>query len=296
MDWDKLRVFKSVAEAGSFTQAGENLNLSQSAISRQISALENSLGIPLFHRHARGLILTEHGEILYQSTNKVFDELQHVQARLSDSNHTPQGELTITTVDFIASTWLAPRISLFKDSYPDIQITVLLDDRLYDLGRREADVAIRPLKTEQSNMIEKHIKTLDLHLCASKAYLKKHGKPENLEDLRDHVMLGFPQNIQSPFVTPNWIFNKLNIDTQNNKNVLTMNSLNARYTAIQNMAGIGALPDYISRNDPELEILFPELEMPGVDMYFVYPAERKNSKRIAVFKQFLFEQIKQNAM
>src|SRR5579875_248335 len=84
MDWDKLRVFHAVAEAGSFTHAGEVLNLSQSAVSRQISALEESLNVPLFHRHARGLILTEQGELLFRTVQDVMLKLDAVRSHLTD--------------------------------------------------------------------------------------------------------------------------------------------------------------------------------------------------------------------
>ena len=89
MDWDKLRIFHAVAEAGSFTHAGEALNLSQSAISRQISGLEQSLNIVLFHRHARGLKLTEHGEDLYLTAHDVFHKVAMTEARLTESKERP---------------------------------------------------------------------------------------------------------------------------------------------------------------------------------------------------------------
>lgn len=296
MDWDKLRLFKAVAEAGSFTHAGENLNLSQSAISRQISALEDSLGVLLFHRHARGLVLTEQGEILLHTTEEVFYSLQNVQAQLTDSRLLPEGPLSITTVEFIASTWLAPRLSQFKTLYPDIQLTLMLDDRVYDLGRREADVAIRLYKSEQNDMIQRYMKTLDFSLCVSKSYLDRCGTPKMLDDLKNHVMIGFPFHIQTPFLKPNWIFNRLGISPHNNKNILLINSMNARYAAIRSGTGIGVLPRYLCEADDNLLILFPEMEIPSVEMYFVYPMERKNSKRIAVLQDFLFDQIKNNAM
>jgi DNA-binding transcriptional LysR family regulator len=85
MDWDKLRVFHAVAEAGSFTHAGDTLNLSQSAVSRQISALEEALQVPLFHRHARGLILTEQGESLNRTVREVFAKLAMTEALLTES-------------------------------------------------------------------------------------------------------------------------------------------------------------------------------------------------------------------
>ena len=292
MDWDKLRIFKAVAEAGSFTHAGEILNLSQSAISRQISTLEESLNLPLFHRHARGLVLTEQGEMLYQTTNDVFERLQQVQTQLSDSKTLPEGPLSITTVEFIASTWLAPQIGAFCQSYPDIQLTLLLDDRVYDLGRREADIAIRLQKANHSDLIERHMTSINFALCASKSYLEHAGRPKKIEDLKNHTMIGYPQNLQTPFLKPNWIFNTLNIDVNNNSKVILINSMNARYTAVQNHAGVSMLPKYIINRDPNIEILFPDMDIPGVDMYFVYPQERRNSKRIAVFRDFLFKQIK----
>lgn len=295
MDWDKLRIFKSVAEAGSFTHAGENLNLSQSAISRQISSLENSLGLPLFHRHARGLVLTEQGEMLYQTTSEVFDRLQKVQMELTDSRVLPEGPLTVTTVEFIASTWLAPQISSFKNAYPDIQLTMLLDDRVYDLNRRQADIAIRLQRANYSDLIERHMTSIEFFLCASKAYLDKAGKPKSLDDFEHHTMIGYPQNMHTPFLKPNWIFNRLGIDSVNNPNVILINSMHTRYTAVKNGTGISVLPRYIACQDDDIEILFPDLKIPSVDMYFVYPQERRNSKRIAVLKDFLFTHIeKQN--
>ena len=292
MDWDKLRVFKAVAEAGSFTHAGDQLNLSQSAISRQISSLESSLGLPLFHRHARGLILTEQGDMLLQTTNDVFDRLQQVETQLSDSRMLPEGPLTITTVEFIASTWLAPQIGKFHQAFPGIQVTMLLDDRVFDLGKREADVAMRLQSAGNSDLIEKHLTTIDFALCTSKRYLEQHDKPKTLEDLKNHVMIAYPPNTRTPFLKPNWAFNRFDIDVQDNPNILLINSMHARYAAIKSGIGIAALPRYIARQDDDLEILFPDLDIPSVDLYFVYPQERRNSKRITVLKDFLFEFIK----
>ena len=93
MDWDKLKVFHAAAEAGSFTHAGEQLGLSQSAVSRQVSALEHELGVSLFHRHARGLILTEQGELLYRTAHEVFMKLEAARAKLTDTRERPNGEL-----------------------------------------------------------------------------------------------------------------------------------------------------------------------------------------------------------
>ncbi|MFN3077851.1 MAG: LysR family transcriptional regulator, partial [Alphaproteobacteria bacterium] len=124
MDWDKLRIFHAVAVAGSFTHAGEALALSQSAVSRQIGALEESLGVALFHRHARGLILTEQGELLYRTAHDVFAKLALAESRIAESKDRPEGPLAITATVAFGSLWLTPRIREFIELYPDISVSL----------------------------------------------------------------------------------------------------------------------------------------------------------------------------
>ncbi|HMA14321.1 MAG TPA: LysR family transcriptional regulator, partial [Kiloniellaceae bacterium] len=157
MDWDKLRIFHAVAEAGSFTHAGELLNLSQSAVSRQISALEDSLKVPLFHRHARGLILTEQGELLYRTAHEVFGKLAMTEAQLTESKDRPKGPLKITTTVAFGSHWLSARMSEFIEIYPEIECHLLLLDREVDLSMREADVAIRFSPPRQADLVQRHL-------------------------------------------------------------------------------------------------------------------------------------------
>src|SRR5260370_37286324 len=131
MDWDKLKVFHAAAEAGSFTHAGDQLGLSQSAVSRQVSALEQALNVSLFHRHARGLILTEQGELLYRTAHDVFMKLESARAKLTDSRERPNGDLKITTTIGIGVHWLTPRPRRFGTPYPAPPITLLpTDDEL----------------------------------------------------------------------------------------------------------------------------------------------------------------------
>ncbi len=293
MDWDKLRIFKAVAEAGSFTHAGDHLRLSQSAVSRQISGLEKELGLPLFHRHARGLVLTEQGEMLLNTTSDVFDRLQQVQIQLTDSKMLAVGPLKVTTVAFIASTWLIPQITHFKEMYPGIQFTMLLDDRIYDLARREADVAIRMHKSQNRDLIERHMTTVKFSLCASKTYLEQRGSPKTADDLIDggHTMIAYPQNTHTPFPQPNWAYHELGVDISSNPDVLLINSMHARHKAVQSGVAISILPQYLIQESTDIVELFPDIQIPHVDMYFVYPQERRNSERISVFRDYLFESL-----
>ncbi|MGZ9096979.1 MAG: LysR family transcriptional regulator [Micavibrio sp.] len=292
MDWDKLRVFHAVAEAGSFTHAGETLNLSQSAVSRQISSLEESLGVTLFHRHARGLLLTEQGELLHKTARDIFGKLSMIEGQISDSKQLPEGPMRITVAEFIGSTWLAPRLGKLREDHPDIQLTVLLDDRILNLSMREADAAIRLYKPEQPDLIQRHLTTLRFHITASPAYLEKHGRPKDLKDLQNHTLIGFPENVPAPFADPNWLFRVAGVDPEEHNNLLMMNSMYAIQRAVESSAGIAALPHYMLHNNPDLEVILPEAERSGVDVYFVYPEERRHSKRIAIFRDFLLESLR----
>lgn len=292
MDWDKLRIFHAVAEAGSFTHAGETLNLSQSAVSRQISSLEDSLGVPLFHRHARGLLLTEQGELLNKTAREIFSKLSMIEGQISDSKQLPEGPMRITIAGFLGSTWLAPRLGRFLSTHPDIQMTLLLDDRVLNLNMREADAAIRLYKPEQPDLIQRHLISLRFHICASKAYLDKHGRPKDAKELKDHMLIGYPENTPAPFSDPNWLFRIAGVEPSEHNRMIMMNGMYAIQRAVETGAGIAALPRYMIRDNPEIEILLPEVERPPIDVYFVYPEERRHSKRIAIFRDFLVENLK----
>lgn len=292
MDWDKLRIFYAVAEAGSFTHAGDSLNLSQSAVSRQISTLEESIGVTLFHRHARGLILTEEGELLQTAAADIFGKLAMIEGQLADARKLPEGPLRITVAEFLGSTWLAPKLERLRREHPDVQLTMLLDDRIFNLNMREADAAIRLYKPEQPELIQKQLTQIHFHICASKDYLKSKGTPKTVKELKKHTLIGYPENVPAPFADPNWLFRIADIDAQSvASDTIMMNSIYGIYEAVKSGAGIAALPDYIVARDKDIVQILPEAKRPPVDVYFVYPEERKNSKRISIFKDFLLKTI-----
>jgi len=292
MDWDKLRIFHAVAEAGSFTAAGDSLNLNQSSVSRQINTLEESLDTVLFHRHPRGLVLTEQGEILKKAASDIFTKLSLIEGQLADTKDLAEGPLTITVSDFLGSTWLAPKLREFHANFPAIQLTILFEDRLLNLGMREADVALRLRKSKQADVVQKHLTSIHFHMCASAEYLKEHGTPKNVEDLKEHCLLGFPKDTYAPFENPNWLFDIAKIDLESHYNTLMMNSMYAIHKAVKTGAGIAVLPDYLIKARHDLKMVLPKIERPPVDIYFVYPEERRHSKRIAAFLDFLVSNLK----
>jgi DNA-binding transcriptional LysR family regulator len=290
MDWDKLRVFHAVAEAGSFTHAGDTLNLSQSAVSRQISALEEALQVPLFHRHARGLILTEQGEALNRTVREVFAKLAMTEALLTESKEKPAGRLKITTTVGFGTSWLAPRLQAFLDQYPDVSVTLLLDDSDLDLAMREADVAIRMHPPKQPDLIQRHLMAIQWLVMASPAYLQKAGTPQRPEDLDNHRMILFG-DYRPPVADINWLAEAGRRAGSPRRALLEVNNIQGMLLAVRSGLGVGALPDYMLPEMQDLTRVLPDLKSPKIDVFFVYPEELRNSKRVAVFRDFLLARL-----
>ncbi|QDH15902.1 LysR family transcriptional regulator [Oecophyllibacter saccharovorans] len=292
MDWDKLRIFHTVAEAGSFTHAGDRLNLSQSAVSRQISALEEVLGVPLFHRHARGLILTEQGEVLHQTAREVFAKLAMTQAFLSENRERAVGKIKVTTTTDFGLCWLIPRLHRFLKDHADVNVELLLEDADLDLSMREADVAIRMHPPTQPDLIQRHLASFSMPIYASRAYLQEHGTPRTLKNLEQHALIGF-SGPQPPLPHINWLLERLIKEklVTHPHIPLAVNSVAAIATAIAAGNGIGALPPYTAASYPELVRILPEIRPPQLEAFFVYPEELRSSKRISVFRDFLLAEL-----
>jgi DNA-binding transcriptional LysR family regulator len=294
MDWDKLRVFHTVAEAGSFTHAGELLNLSQSSVSRQISALEETLAAPLFHRHARGLKLTEQGETLYQAAREVFARVALAEAMVSESRDRPQGPLRITTTVAFGSIWLTDRLKEFVERYPDISVTLVLSDEELDLSMREADVGIRVTPPRQADLVQRRLMTMHHRAFASSAYLKERGTPRDVAALDHHQIIAYDESFHPPFSRINWLLITGIAERQRRRPILTVNSIYGMFRAAVSGLGIASLPAYMAHLAEDLVAVLPSLEGPPFDIYLVYPEELRHSKRIIVFRDFLVHKIGQD--
>jgi DNA-binding transcriptional LysR family regulator len=289
MDWDKLRIFHAAAEAGSFTHAGEALHMSQSAVSRQVSALERELNAPLFHRHARGLVLTEQGELLFRTAQEVFMKLASAEMLVSDSRGKPSGDLRITTTMALGVHWLTPRLHEFMNLYPDIRVQLILNDEELDLGMREADVAIRFQPPQQNDLIRRKLFVVHNHVYASLDYVKKHGTPRTLADLEKHRILTYGGTVPAHLRLVNWLETAGHTNGQPPRLAsLQINSMLGLKEAVRRGLGLAFLPDYVARDDQRIvAVLDGEESLPEFETYFVYPEEVKASKRIEVFRDFL---------
>ncbi|MGV8986726.1 MAG: LysR family transcriptional regulator [Cypionkella sp.] len=288
MDWDKLRVFHAVADKGSLTHAGDVLHLSQSAVSRQIRALEESLSVTLFHRHARGLILTEQGELLFDATSQMVRRLEAAAARIRDSEDEVFGELRVTTTTGFGTLWLAPRLATLYAKYPALKIDLMLEERVLDLPMREADVAIRMKEPTQADLIRKRLMQIRMRLYASPQYLEEHGTPRAIAEMTSHRLIS--QHAGTAQVAAGALL-VAELMSHDIPSTLTVNNYFGVLQGVLNHLGVGVLPDYITEDFPHLVRVLPEIESGEVPVFLAYPEELRHSKRVAAFRDFVVEEI-----
>ena len=286
-DWDKLRIFHAVAEAGSFTQAGDRLSLSQSSVSRQIGALEESLNASLFHRHARGLRLTETGETLFRAAQEVVAKLAMAEAMVSESRDRPKGPLRINTTVAFGSIWLTARLKDFIETYPEISVTLLVSETELDLSMGQADVALRMTAPRQPDLIQRKLATMRNHAFAAPSYLNDYGTPRRIDELDHHRLIAYDEMFSPPYMQINWMLREGLAEGATRRPVLRVNNIYGMYRAAASGLGIAALPDYLGQMARDLVPVLPEMEGPAFDIYFVYPEELRHSQRIAAFREFL---------
>ena len=289
MDWDKLKIFHAVTQAGSFTKAGEVLNLSQSAISRQIQSLEYELKCSLFQRHARGLSLTENGETLYKTANEVISKIKEVETDLVERKDKPSGKLVVTTVVGFGGIWLTPRIKEFRDKNPDIEVELIVTNDELDLSLREADIAIWMRPPKQLNYIQRKLVDINYHIYGSSKYIAKKGTPKTAKDLDKHDLITYGKGTPSPLSEKEWIL-KLG-SKQKRKPVMKVNNIYSLMLAVDAGAGLAALPDYMVGDNKGLVRVLPETKGPQYEAHFVYPQSLKNVARVKAFRDFIFNKV-----
>jgi len=291
MDWDKLKIFYAVAEAGSFTRATINLNLSQSAISRQIQSLEEDLKVQLFERHARGLTLTENGEYVFKTAHEVISKLKDVETSLSDQKNKPTGKLTITTVRSFGTHWLTPRIQEFMQLNPNIEMELIFDDEELDLSTRQADIGIFMRRPKQLNYIQRKLVDINYYIYGSTKYLDKYGIPKIINDLNKHRFISFGKGAPSPVFNPDWAL-KLGVkDNKKRKSIMKVNSVMGLLLAVESGVGLAALPEYLVSSSTNVVKVLPNSAGPITEAHFVYPQSLKNVARVQAFRNFLYSKI-----
>lgn len=294
MDWDKLRIFHAVASAGSFTHAGQMLTLSQSAVSRQISALEEEINTPLFQRHARGLTLTDEGEMLYAAVSDVLARLAQAEEALKNVHDAPRGSLKVTTTHGIGAYWLVPRLAALLKECPELELHLMMEDRELDLSQREADVAIRMRAPVQADLIQRKLFTVHYHVYGTQPYLDACGTPHTVDELADHTIISYGETAPPEVREINWLVDqtrRLNRAGAKGR-VIRINNVTGVLNGALCGLGIASVPDYVAVQHPELIRVLPEVPGPSFDVHLVYADSLRQSKRVAAFRDFLVREAK----
>jgi DNA-binding transcriptional LysR family regulator len=289
MDWDKLKIFHNVALDLNISEAAHKMNISHSSISRQISSLERELKVSLFRRHARGLTLTEQGKILFKTAHDIFGKIALTEAQLTESKEKPTGSLTIAATVAFGTTWLAPRIVKFSNSYPDIDISIRIENRYTDLAQGEADVALRLREPTQVDLIRFPLYKFQFKIYSSPEYIEKFGIPNDVSELSKHKIIAFGHDIEPSIPDVNCILDLI----PKNKKVKTLfiSNMYGVMRAIVGGAGIGALPEYMKSSKNNLVPILPDAKTPKAVIYFTYPPELKGSKKIEALRDFLVREV-----
>jgi DNA-binding transcriptional LysR family regulator len=293
MDWDKLRIFHAAAEAGSFTHAGESLRMSQSAVSRQVSALEKELRVALFHRHARGLVLTEQGEMLFGTASEIMSKLSTAETLLTDTTTKPSGDLRVTAPIGLGTVWITQRLREFFELYPDIRVELVLSDEQIAIAMRAADVAVWTAEPQQTDLIRRRLFTMKIHAYASAQYIRRNGAPQTLAALDEHPIISYSGTPAPHLSAIRWL-EIAGLDGKTpRKPTFAANSVIAMKYAIRAGIGIGMIPDYLTEEDNELVPVLRETELPTLPIFFVLPEELKTAKKVQVFRDFLVAKARQ---
>ena len=289
MDWDKLKIFHNVALDLNISEAAHKMNISHSSISRQISSLERELKVSLFKRHARGLTLTEQGKILFKTAHDIFGKIALTEAQLTESKEKPTGSLTIAATVAFGTTWLAPRIVKFSNSYPDIDISIRIENKYTDLAQGEADVALRLREPTQVDLIRFPLYKFQFKIYSSPEYIEKFGIPNDVSELSKHKIIAFGHDIEPSIPDVNCILDLI----PKNKKVKTLfiSNMYGVMRAIVGGAGIGALPEYMKSSKNNLVPILPDAKTPKAVIYFTYPPELKGSKKIEALRDFLVREV-----
>jgi DNA-binding transcriptional LysR family regulator len=227
------------------------------------------------------------GEHLFRTAHRMHAELQQDESQMSESQDIPIGQLIVTTTVGIGSTWLSSRIHEFLLLYPDIQIDIKLNDAELDLAMREADVAIRLHRPNQSEMIQRKLFTVHNHFYLSLDYLNQYGEPSTLEELDNHRIITFGDPVPSYLGDINYLERLGRPDSSPRRSTLKVNAIFGMLQACRAGIGIAMLPDYVTEVETGLKRVLTGVELPAYEAYFVYPPALKNSKRVGVFRDFL---------
>jgi len=285
---EEIQAFVQIVEASTITAAAERLSLAKSAISRRLSELEDQLGVELFHRTTRKLVLTDSGRGFYQRCVQILSDLEEAEHSVSHAHHELSGQLRVAAPLSFGAMHLGPAIIEFQKLHPKLNFDLDFNDRKIDLIQEGFDVGIRIADLKDSSLIARKIASASFVICASPEYLEQHGRPEIPEDLKNHHCFTYT-NKDHP---DRWIFTDKQGATQTVNIPRVMQANNGTFLNSAAIAGLGIVyqPTFIAHESITKGELIPILQdysMTKVNAYAIYPPTRHLSQRVRQFIDFL---------
>jgi len=290
-----LRIFTRVVEAGSFSEAGRQLGVAPSSVSRQINELENSLGTLLFQRTTRKLSLTEAGELYYERATRIVTEIDEAKLAVSQLDGTPTGILRLNVPGSLSRRYIVPTLVAFQEKFPGVEIVLLASDQVMDMIEHRIDLTIRLGALTDSSLVARKIGSGRRVVCASTAYLKKAGHPKSPDDLTDHNCLIFRSNPGSNV----WKFKNIKsvISAVRVSGNLYANDGESLVAAAVEGHGIILVPEWLVNCELREGILQELLTHYSLipketPMYALYPRQRHLPPKVRAFIDFMVEHFK----
>ena len=291
-----IRLFNKVAETGSFSEAGRQLGLAPSSVSRQVNALEEALGTRLLNRTTRNLHLTEAGELYYERTHRILAEIEDANLAVSELQEEPRGTLRINIPVVFGRRYIAPTLPEFLERYPEVRVELQVTDHYVDLIEDGADLAIRIGGLTNASFIARKLVSIRRVLVASPAYLERHGAPTTPEDLADHNCLQF--RVHPGETVWELVGEEGTVKVRVGGNMVS-NNVEAINTAMLNGGGIALLPTWVTGKDVQrgdAVVLLPGYRPDRPDMeaaaYAVYPYNRNLSAKVRAYIDFIAEKFR----
>jgi LysR family transcriptional activator of dmlA len=285
-----LAFFVAVAKAGSLTAAARKLDLTTAAASKRLSALENHLGVRLLNRTTRRVSLTHEGEVYFENAQRIVEDIEALEARLSSSRAEPKGLLRVNAPLGFGRSYIAPLISEFAKRHKAVEVQLTLTDRPLVMADEAIDIGIRFGDVPDSRLVARRIAANRRLICASPTYLSKHGRPETPDDLAKHTCIVLRQNETGQGL---WKFTRGNksfavkvrgVLSSNDGEVVLKWSLDGHGVV---MRAEWDIAKYVRSG--RLELLLQDYALPPADIYAVYPERHNLSAKVGAFIDFLIE-------
>lgn len=280
--WDGFRYFVAAVEAGSLTGAALTLNSNQPTVGRQIDALESALGLKLFQRSVKGLILTEEGVAIYEQARVMHGAVDQIRRYRQGENKDISGTVRLAIPEGLCLEVLTPSLPRFYQAFPDIHLILNVSSNTANLTRGEADIAVRLFRPKESSLVVRHLGPMTMGLFASADYLRSHGNPSTADDLQHHRTITYGDGLTT-LPENQWLLDHAG----QSHNVLSSDNTLTRLQATLAGVGISVQPHLLCRNHPQLQGVLTDSELPHHEMWIACHHDLRNLARIRAVLGFI---------